>query len=275
MARTKVMDPLRWALPPVAVTTRTISRLPDGETSRPPLLFVHGLSHGAWSWDEHWMPAAAEQGWPCYAVDLRGHGASDGADRIRRWKFRDYEHDVLQAIVDLPSPPVLIGHSMGALIVRRVLAIYPAVAGVLIAPAGANHGLRVLARVARRDPANAARALTLQPVRLSRRNLFSDIDPADATRHERRLTPDSPLAQLELTLAPRPSVSRAPVLVLGGSDDALVPVRDVVRTARSYATSAHIFRGMGHDVMLERRWREPLDLMLDWLDTHSRQPRRD
>ena len=266
-SRTKVMEPLRWALPPAPVSTHVISRLPEGEAGRPPLLFVHGLSHGAWCWDEHWMPAAAERGWPCYAIDLRGHGNSDGADGIRRWKFRDYEHDVLQAILDLPSPPVLIGHSMGALIVRRVLAIYPALAGVLVAPAGGSHGLGVLARLARHDPTNAARAVALQPVRLDRRNLFSDIDPTDAERHERRLTAESPLAQLEITLAPRRSVSRAPVLVMGAGDDALIPVRDVVRTARSYETTAHILRGMGHDVMLERRWREPLELMLDWLDT--------
>ena len=267
MPRTKVMEPLRWALPPAPVATKVIARLPKAETDRPPLLFVHGLSHGAWCWDEHWMPAAAEQGWPCYAIDLRGHGDSDGADRIRRWKLRDYEHDVLQAIVDLPSPPVLIGHSMGALVVRRVLAVYPALAGVLVTPAGGDHGLGVLARLARHDPTNAARALALQPVRLDRRNLFTDIDPAAADRHERRLTAESPLAQLEITLAPRPSTSRAPVLVLGAGDDAMIPVRDVVRTARSYSASAYIFRGMGHDLMLERRWREPLDLMLDWLET--------
>jgi pimeloyl-ACP methyl ester carboxylesterase len=267
VTRTKVMEPLRWALPPAEVTTNVISHLPQGDTTRPPLLFVHGLSHAAWCWAEHWMPAAAERGWPCYAIDLRGHGASEGADRIRRWKLRDYEHDVLQAIVDLPSRPVLIGHSMGALVVRRVLTIYPALAGVLVTPAGGNHGLRVLGRLARRDPANAARALTLQPVRLDRRHLFTDLDPAEAERHERRLTPESPLAQLEITLAPRPAASRAPVLVLGAGDDALIPVTDVVQTARSYATKPHIFRGMGHDLMLERRWREPLDLMLDWLDT--------
>ena len=265
--RTKVMEPLRWSLPPVPVTTSMISRLPDAETGRPPLLFVHGLSHGAWCWDEHWMPAAVERGWPCYAIDLRGHGNSDGAERIRRWKLRDYEHDVLQTIVNLPSRPVLIGHSMGALVVRRLLAMYPALAAVLVTPAGGNHGLRVLGRLARRDPLNAARALALQSVRLDRRHLFTDLDPAEADRHERRLTAESPLAQLEITLEPRPSVSRAPVLVLGAGKDALIPLRDVVQTARSYDTTAHIFRSMGHDVMLERRWREPLGLMLDWLDT--------
>jgi pimeloyl-ACP methyl ester carboxylesterase len=265
-APTKVMEPMQWAVPPTPVACEVLSRLPARPTAKPPLLFVHGLSHGAWCWDEHWMPAAAERGWPCYAISYRGHGGSDGHDRIRRWKLRDYEHDVMQAVIDLPSPPVLIGHSMGALVVRRVLARYPAPAAVLVTPAGAGHGLSVLARLARRDPLNALRAVTLQSVRLDRRHLFSGLDPADAERHERRLTAESPLAQLEITLAPRPARAHGPVLVLGAGDDALVPPHDVVRTARSYGTIAHLFRGMGHDVMLEPRWPEPLTLMLDWLD---------
>ena len=46
---------------------------------RPPLLMVHGIAHAAWCYDENWVPAAAAQGWPAYAVSLRGHGGSGGA----------------------------------------------------------------------------------------------------------------------------------------------------------------------------------------------------
>ena len=263
--RTKVMEPLRWALPPVPVRREIVSCPPAQPTDRPPLLFVHGLSHAAWSW-ELWMAAAGERGFQTHAVNLRGHGASDGHDRIRRWKLRDYEHDVMQTIIDLPSPPVLIGHSMGALVVRRILARYPAAAGVLIAPAGARHGLGVLGRLARFDPVNAARALTLQPVRLRARNLFADIDAAEAARYEQLIEPDSPLVQLEIVASPRPAGAAAPVLVLGGEKDNLVPVADVIATARAYGTRAHIFRGMGHDLMLERRWRAPLGVVLTWIE---------
>jgi hypothetical protein len=27
-----------------------------------------------------------------------------------------------------------------------------------------------------------------------------------------------------------------------------------------------LFPGMGHDMMLDSRWREPVDAILDWLD---------
>jgi pimeloyl-ACP methyl ester carboxylesterase len=264
---TKVMEPLRWAFPPAPARREVLARLPEEPTGKPPLLFVHGLGHGAWCWDEHWMPAAAEQGWPCYALSFRGHGGSHGHEHIRRWKLRDYEHDVMQTIVDLPAPPVLVGHSMGALVVRRILARYPARAGVLVTPAGGDHGLGIGVKLGVRKPGQLLRGLVGQPVKLGADDLVSgEVDPATARRYVDRLTPESPLAQYEIFLASRPRATRAPVLVIGAGADALVPVSEAVRTARAYGTRAHIFRGMGHDPMLEARWREPLDLMLEWLE---------
>jgi pimeloyl-ACP methyl ester carboxylesterase len=106
----------------------------------------------------------------------------------------------------------------------------------------------------------------MQPVRFRHDTLVSEVPEERAKAHARRLCDDSPIVQLEISLAPRPTQSKAPVLVMGAEDDRIVPIIDVVRTARTYGTQAHVFRGMGHDLMLEARWREPLDLMLDWLE---------
>jgi pimeloyl-ACP methyl ester carboxylesterase len=51
-------------------------------TQRSPILFVHGAWHGAWCW-ENFLPYFADRGYGAYAVSLRGHGASQGRDRIR------------------------------------------------------------------------------------------------------------------------------------------------------------------------------------------------
>ena len=239
------------------------------EPGRPSLLFVHAAAHGAWSWDEHWMPAAAERGWSCAAMSLRGHGGSPAGARPAT--LSDYVEDVFQVIVRLPRPPVLVGHSMGALIVQRILARYPARAGVLIAPPGLRHGLRLGANIGRRHPGDIAAGLAFRPLPARPEYLFSNqVSPADARRHVVRTDPESPLAQYQILLPRRVHAAKAPVLVLGGAEDGLVPPIDVVRTARHYATRARLFTGMGHDIMLEPRWREPLDVLLRWLDAGPR-----
>jgi alpha-beta hydrolase superfamily lysophospholipase len=59
----------------------------------------------------------------------------------------------------------------------------------------------------------------------------------------------------------------APVLMLSTPDDHLVPIRGQRATARRLGARLEEFPGMGHDLMLETRWREPLKVLLDWLPT--------
>ncbi|MFE7873871.1 alpha/beta hydrolase, partial [Micromonospora humida] len=62
-----------------------------------------------------------------------------------------------------------------------------------------------------------------------------------------------------------PAVGRPPVLVLGSPDDRVVPPAALTRAARRYGAAPLLFPGMGHDLMLDTRWQEPLDALLDWL----------
>ena len=127
-----VMRRWDWAVPPPPVHRELLSALPAMDTRCPPLLFVSGTGAGAFA--PVWLPAAADRGFPAYAVSLRGHGGSGGGELRARTLLRDYEHDVLQAAVAAPVRPVLVGHGLGALVVARVLARYPARAAVLLAP---------------------------------------------------------------------------------------------------------------------------------------------
>ncbi|MGI8854873.1 MAG: alpha/beta fold hydrolase [Thermomicrobiales bacterium] len=85
-----------------------------------PTVLVHGLSSG---W-QSWLPALPYL-WPALsatAVDLRGHGDSDKPDA--GYTLTNYVADVWEAIgkMRLKRPPVLIGHSLGGAIVRRIAA---------------------------------------------------------------------------------------------------------------------------------------------------------
>ena len=59
---------------------------------------------------------------------------------------------------------------------------------------------------------------------------------------------------------------RKELLVLGSPDDRLVPRSALARAARWYGGAPLMFPGMGHDLMLDSRWAEPLDAILDWLE---------
>ena len=63
-----------------------------------------------------------------------------------------------------------------------------------------------------------------------------------------------------------PPVGDAPVLVVGSPDDRVVPPAALERAARRYGGAPLLFPGMGHDLMLDARWQEPIDAILDWLD---------
>lgn len=260
-----VLRPLGWAFPPRPLTEREIlTRLPEGPAFRPPLLFVHGALHGAWCWDENWMPEAASRGWPTYAVSLRGHGASGGRSQLNRWKLRDYVHDVMQAVTALQEPPVLIGHSLGGTVVQRVLRRYEPRAAVLVAPA-AGPGIAV--RMLRQHPTDVVRAALGRSVPARREYLLSDrLDDEQAELYLSRMEPESALAQWEMLLPSNPVETEVPVLVLGAEHDPFAAPHEVSRLAQAYGTQARIFKGMGHSMMLDAGWRAPLEVLLRWVE---------
>ena len=255
------------------MTVNTPRRGPDLELrtpaapggDRPPLLFVHGLGHGAWCWDQ-WRAAAEEAGYPAYAVSLRGHGESSG--RLRTALLSQYVDDVVRtAVEELPGPAVLVGHSMGGLVVQKALARYAARAAVLVAPVPKHPAVASLMAIARRHPLDALKIMGGGSLPLRPDYLFHELDDAEARRLADRCGGESALVQYQLLMhrPAGPPLGSPPVLVLATPDDRLVPIAGVRATGARYGARIEEFPGMGHDLMLDARWREPLTAMLDWL----------
>ena len=262
---TVAMRPWDWAFPSRPVTHReVVSAMPASDEGRPPLLMVHGIAHGAWCFAENWIPAAAERGWPAYAVSLRGHGDSGGKRHLRSTLTRDYVHDVMQTITELPEPPVLIGHSMGAVVAQLVAERYPLRGLVLLTPAPLHSGVGDLLEIARDRPADALGAVVGKTLSMDPELLFEGLDPESARRYADRTQTESPLVQYELLLPRRVGPVRCPVLVVGSPGDRLVRAADVRRTAEAYGVEPVWFPGIGHDVMLDAGWDRVLDAVLDF-----------
>jgi pimeloyl-ACP methyl ester carboxylesterase len=264
MSSVRIMRMKDWASPVRPVRREVLTATPEIEEGKPPVLFVPGFGHGAWAYGEHWLEHAAERGFPAHAVSLRGHGAS-GADPDAT--LRSYAHDVVQVAAGLPHQTVLVGHGAGALVVAHALARYPARAGVLVAPVFG--GWATLGAALARNPFGTLPAVFGGRLRLSKRQLFGrSLPDAQAKAYARRVGRASRRAQWELLTggAPETPVGDPPVLVLGSPDDRVVPRSALDRVARRYGGAPLLFPGMGHDMMLDAGWREPIDAILDWLD---------
>lgn len=76
------------------------------------------LVHGSWGSSAMWMGYTqylSQKGWYVYALDLRGHGQSEGA--VEGATTEDYATDVIQAVKEHNlQNPIVIGHSMGGLV---------------------------------------------------------------------------------------------------------------------------------------------------------------
>jgi pimeloyl-ACP methyl ester carboxylesterase len=70
-----------------------------------------------------------------YAVSLRGHGKSEGRQELEAASFSDYIEDIRNFITKLGAPPVAVGHSLGGLIVQRLIDRVPLRGIVLMASA--------------------------------------------------------------------------------------------------------------------------------------------
>src|SRR5512144_1448271 len=144
-----------------------ISKHPVESRYPTPLLFIHGMMHGAWCWDVHFLDYFARQGFAAHAVNLRGHGGSEGRESLRSTRIADYVEDVASVARQLPSPPILIGHSMGGFIIQKYLEDHDAPRAVLLSSPAPGGLLPTILRIARRRPWVFARAnltLSLRPL---------------------------------------------------------------------------------------------------------------
>ncbi|MXZ88335.1 MAG: lysophospholipase [Dehalococcoidia bacterium] len=252
-----------------------IARECDGESSYPPLLFVHGSCHAAWCWDEHFLPYFAERGFDSYALSLRGHGESSGPGSLRWTSIAAYVADVEAVAADLRAEPVVVGHSLGGLVVQKYLERHDSPGAVLVAPAPRRGRGRGALRLLWRAPALSARLLlTMEPrtlfatPELCRRLLFSPATSDEVVdRCAERIGRESFRAWLEMLVLRLDArrIGSTPILILGAVGDRLISADALRTTAGDYGADLTMIPEMGHDMMLEGHWPKAAEAMHDWL----------
>ena len=253
-------------------------RVPSTRTRKPPLVFVHGGYCDAWCWEPYFLPWFASRGYPSYALSLRGHGASGGADSLVVTGLEDYESDVEHVAAQLGAPPVFIGHSMGAAVVERIVAKRPVRGAALLAPIPPAGLLTMATRLAAGNPDYMLQMSALDPGRLSANVLASlqpyyfskDVAPEILAVAPDHLNAESPRALFDLSLRLHwalPIANSRPMFVMGAEGDRISVPDDVRATARHHGVEPTILPGLAHMLMLERKWKSAALALEGWLET--------
>lgn len=244
-------------------------------THETPLLFVHGTSHAAWCWDEHFLSYFAEHGYRAIALNLRGHGRSPLERSLRGVTLSDFADDLRTAVYALESPPVLIGHSLGGFVIAKYLERHDARGAVLVASAPPHGSWGTLSRALRHHPYVMLRTLLRGKLgpdfsvpELARSWFFSpDLPEELVARHATRLQQESDRALIDCLFS-RPAQARrsVPMLVLAAEHDFVFSARATAVTARVYGAEWQLIPDLAHDVMLDTRWRAAADAVRLWLE---------
>ncbi len=250
-----------------------ISHQPAEPTHAPSLLFIPGGFHGAWCWEENFLPWFASHGWPAHALSLRDHGQSWQSGNISQWQLADYVDDAKKAIKNLDGPIIVAGHSMGGVIAQRCYLEDPRVAGaILIASSPKRASSKVAVRMVLKSPIRMILGRILKNARLMRPAFVSfffspDLDSNKRDAYVSKLDSESYTAVQELfsrkTLK-RASDDARPCLVVAGKDDWSIPLRDHEELCNDFAAELEICPG-AHDLMLDTHWEETAWAILDWL----------
>ena len=266
-------------LPP-ETRLEVLSQLPKRASRKPPLLFVHGGYCDAWCWSPYFLSWFAGRGWPSYALSLRGHGSSGGLSSLFVAGLDDFVADIEHVAGQLSAPPMLIGHSMGASVIERMLATRPVRAAALLAPVPPAGLFSVAARLAAAHPDYVSHLAQFDPSQLTD-GLLATLRPfyfsagvprailAEAQRH---MQVESPRALLDLSLRLHmalPERPTSPVLVLGAHDDRICTPADARATAHHHGVEATILPGMAHMLMLEPEWETAAETLAEWLALHK------
>jgi pimeloyl-ACP methyl ester carboxylesterase len=253
-----------------------ISKYPADEQRLTPLLFIHGTLHTAACWDVHFLDYFAQHGFAAHALNLRGHGNSEGREKLRWTRIADFVEDVENAVRQLPGPPILIGHSMGGFIIQKYLEDHDAPAAVLLSSASPAGLLPTAIRTARRQPwafAKVNLTMSLLPMiatpELVGEAFFSkDLPKELLLEYWKQTQDDSFRAFLDMVALdlPKPEKVKTPLLVLGVARDNMIGPGEIEATARAYNTQAEIIPDVAHNSMLEQNWQAVAERILVWLN---------
>jgi pimeloyl-ACP methyl ester carboxylesterase len=248
---------------------------PLGDVKRGSLVLLHGLWGGAWLF-ESWLGLAAERGWDVWAPNLRGRPGSREVSDIGRTSLGDFSVDLREVLEEL-GPSVVVGYSLGGLVVQMVMAdpdVRHLVRGAVLLCSLAPRGVRALTGPALRASWRYVPTMAMsRPMLPSRRDadtmLMNDLPVGERDRRYPSFIADSGRAALQVAVgavAVDPDAVRCPVLVVSTQDDRISPPSIQSELVRRYRAQHLAFAKRAHLLPIEPSGELAGAMMLDRLD---------
>ncbi len=244
--------------------------------NQPALVFVHGAWHGAWCWQEHFIPFFTDHGYECYTFDLPNHGASKDQKGINKYRIADYLNHLELALAQISQPFVLIGHSMGGYIIQKYLEKHDCHAAILMATVPGKPIWRLFFKLFWEQPITMLKLVaTLDLFHLVNSTekastlLFSDTlakEPMEV--YAKKLGGESfrvMLFDFLLAKIKRRKNLSMPMLVQGAGKDNIIARAESEYTHKFQQTDYQFYEQLSHNVMLEPNWLLSAQGALNWL----------
>ncbi len=247
------------------------------------LIFVHGMYLNGSSW-QPWLEKARALGFLATAPSWPFHEGEPQALRrnvdpsLGKLRFREVVDYYKRLIDSLPMRPNLIGHSIGGLVVQKLLNEGYAKAGVAISSAPPQgiisfspHFLR--ANFPHANPLAGNKPVFMTPQRLHYTFCNTMGRESSNWAFDKYVVPESrnvPRSTLTKQGKINFRAQHAPLLLIAGDADHLTPLSMIKKNAKAYEDSAgilefKIFKGRSHFICNQDGWEEVADFALDWL----------
>lgn len=247
------------------------------------IVFIHGMMGDGGYWKE-WKAFFEGRGHRCHTPTLRLHDKAFDEEpdpRLAQVGITEYVNDIRTFLHTLDEKPILIGHSMGALITQLLMAEGLAYKAVLVAPA-APAGIIALSLPILRSffPIMTTCCFWKKPVRLSFKatrfalsNLLDD-EEARSLYRMGRWESGKAIAQMGFWfLDPNKSTYvdeskvTIPILVIAGAQDNSIPISLARKVAHKYAIAHYLeYPEHAHWIIGEKGWNEVCTMIACWID---------
>lgn len=243
----------------------------------PAIVFIHGAWHGAWCWQEHFIPFFTKNGYECYAFDLPNHGENKDLAGINQYRIADYINHLELVLAQINKHVVLIGHSLGGYIVQKYLEKKDCQAAILVASVPCKPIWRLFFKLCFHQPiAMFKMIMTLDLFHIvnttskATQLLFSaELTEEERERFTQKLGSESfKMMTLDLLFSRinRRKNLAIPLLVQCAGKDNVVSISENKYTRRFQKADYQFFKEMAHDVMIDPKWMLSANSILNWLN---------